>query len=68
MTDEFRRGDVVILRHGIPEDGIEPGTRAVVVDVHRHPRLAYEVEVVDQGSGETRWWGSVVPENLEPAT
>jgi hypothetical protein len=47
----FRQFEVVRLIDGIPEDGIAPGTLAVVVDVHesdptlRQPATAYELEI-----------------------
>lgn len=66
MVDRFSTFDVVVLRRGVPEEGIAPGTRAAVIDVHTEPSLAYEVEVVDEQSGKTLWWGPVGPEDVEP--
>ncbi|HEX8935940.1 MAG TPA: DUF4926 domain-containing protein, partial [Pseudonocardiaceae bacterium] len=60
--------DVVVLRRGVPEHGIEPGARAAIIDVHTEPTLAYEVEVVDEETGKTVWWGPVEPEDIEPAS
>lgn len=63
----FKAFDVVVLRRGIPDEGIAPGTRGVILEVHSSPKLAYEVEVADDATGETQWWGSVNHEDLEAA-
>lgn len=58
----YDRLDVVILRRGVPGEGIEPGTRAVVLDVHQND--AYEVEVVDDQTGATVWVGAIRADHL----
>jgi len=65
---EWKQFDVVSLRDGIPEAGVSPGTRAVILDVYDDPSRAYEVEVVDEQTGKTVWWGAVTPDKLEPFT
>lgn len=46
----------MVLRKGFPDKGSAPGTRAVILEVHSSPRLAYEAEVTDDATGETQWW------------
>ena len=57
---EFAPLELVELPEGIPEAGIEPGTVATVVAVHREPALEYEIEVTDEGGGR-RFLGTVPP-------
>lgn len=56
----FRPFDVVRLLSGLPEHGVPAGARAVVLDIHDHPHLALEVEVVDD-QGATIFVGAVDP-------
>ena len=67
MPGSFDLFDVVVLVKGVPEEGVPPGARAAIVDVHTDPTLAYEVEVVDEESGSTVWWGPVGPDDIRPA-
>jgi len=60
--------DVVSLREGLPHCGLPPGTRAVVLDVYDQPAPAYEVEVVEEGTGRTLWWGSVDAGSVDPVS
>lgn len=54
----IRLFDVVRLPAGLPDHGLPPGTRAVVVDIHHEPYDAFEIEVVGDG-GETLFVGAV---------
>lgn len=57
--------DVVRIVEGIPEHGVPAGAQATVVQVHEHPSLAYEVEVVDD-QGRTLFSGAIDPAQVEP--
>lgn len=59
----FQQFDVVRLVHGVPDDGIPPGTEAVIVDVHADPP-GYEVEVTRDDDLYTTGVG---PDDIEPA-
>lgn len=63
MTD-FQPFEVVRLLSGVPEHGVPAGARAVVLEVHKDPYIALEVEVVD-GSGKTVFIGAVDPAQVE---
>lgn len=67
MVGRYELYDVVVLINGVPEVGVPPGARGAIVDVHTGPTLAYEVEVVDETSGSTVWWGPVGPDDIRPA-
>lgn len=56
--------DVVRIPAGIAEQGVPPEARAVVVEVHEDPHLAYEIEVVDE-DGMTLFIGAVDPAWVE---
>lgn len=64
-TTPLKPFDVVILPNGVPDEGVAPGTRAVIMEVHTVPSLAYEVEVADDLTGATTWWGSVRHEDVQ---
>lgn len=57
-AEQFQPCDVVVLPRGLPGAGVPAGSRAVVLEVHRAPSLAYEVEVSDD-DGRTLFAGSV---------
>jgi hypothetical protein len=61
---EFGPLELVQLPEGIPEAGIEPGTLATVVAVHRDPELTYEIEVSSEDGGR-RFLGTVPPSFLD---
>jgi hypothetical protein len=61
---EFGPLELVQLPEGIPEAGIEPGTLATVVAVHRDPELTYEIEVSSEDGGR-RFLGTVTPSFLD---
>lgn len=61
---ELKPLDVVRLRSGFPEHGVPAGARAVVLEIHTEPYLAYEVEVVDE-VGRTTFIGSVEAVQLD---
>jgi Domain of unknown function (DUF4926) len=48
----FKQYDVVKLVKGFPEDGVPPGTKAVVLEVLDKPQPHYEVEVVFDDDGQ----------------
>jgi Domain of unknown function (DUF4926) len=59
----FQQFEVVRLVRGVPDDGIPPGTRAVILDVYDDPP-GYEVEVtMDDHDGYTM---GVSPEDVVP--
>lgn len=62
---EYQQFDVVKLVNGVPEDGIEPGTTAVILDVFDGPNPHYEVEVTGTDSLYTM---GVAPDEIEPAS
>jgi len=66
VTTRLNPFDVVRFRKGLDDHGVAAGTRAVVLEVHEKPSLAYEVEVTDQ-DGRTVFFGAVAPDYLEPA-
>ena len=61
---EIQRFTVVRLLSGVSEHGVPPGARAVVLEWHTKPCLAYEVEVVDD-LGCTTFVGAVDPAQVE---
>jgi hypothetical protein len=61
----IKQFDTVRLKDGLPEEGLPPGTLAAVVEVYEVPTPGYEIEVVDD-SGQTRYLGSVRPDQVEP--
>jgi hypothetical protein len=62
----FKQFDTVRLKHGIPDEGVPPGALAAVLDVYEEPTPGYEIEVVGT-DGSTIFWGSVKPDQVEPA-
>jgi hypothetical protein len=64
-SDRYAPFDVVSLREGIPEAGLPSGTEAVVLDVYEEPIPAYEVEVVEAGTGRTLWSGAIDAEGVD---
>lgn len=62
---DYQQFDVVKLVNGVPEDGIAPGTIAVILDVFDGPNPHYEVEVTGTDSLYTM---GVAPEEIEPAS
>ena len=60
MTEPLRPFDVVRVPAGLPEYGVPAGARAVILEVHDDPHLAYEIEVVDD-DGRTVFTGAVDP-------
>ena len=64
MSDRLVPFDVVRIPAGIPEHGVPAGARAVVLEVHEDPYLAYEIEVVDD-DGRTFFTGAVDPTWVE---
>jgi Domain of unknown function (DUF4926) len=67
MTGRIEPLDVVVLTAGLPQHGVVAGSLAVVLEVHEHPHLAYEVEVVD-AEGRTIFLGAVDPAQVELRT
>lgn len=57
--------DEVTLPRGLPEAGVEPGARAVVIAVHTGREDPYEIEVSDVDGGR-RFLGTVRPDQVEP--
>ncbi|TCM48855.1 DUF4926 domain-containing protein [Kribbella sp. VKM Ac-2568] len=64
MTEHIEQFDTVRIPAGLPEHGVPEGALAVVLEVHRDPYLAYEIEVVDAG-GRTLFAGAVDPAWVE---
>jgi hypothetical protein len=62
---DYRQFDVVKLVNGVPEDGIGPGTIAVILDVFDGPNPHYEVEVTGTDSLYTM---GVAADEIEPAS
>jgi hypothetical protein len=58
----FQQFEVVRLVRGVPDDGIPPDTRAVILDVYDDPP-GYEVEVATDDDGYTM---GVSPEDVVP--
>lgn len=56
--------DVVRITAGLPQHGIAPGTRAVILEIHEDPYLAYEIEVVGD-DGHSLFIGAVDPAQVE---
>lgn len=61
---QFEPYDVVRVTAGLVEFGVPEGSRAVVLEVHEDPYLAYEIEVVDH-RGQTIFTGAVDPAQIE---
>lgn len=62
---DYQQFDVVKLVNGVPEDDIEPGRTAVILDVYDDgPVPSYEVEVTGTDSLYTM---GVTPDEIEPA-
>ncbi len=59
MTRPIAPFDVVVLSAGLPQHGLPPGTRAVVLEIHEEPYEALEIEVVGV-NGETLFSGNRV--------
>lgn len=57
--------DEVTVPGGLPEAGVEPGARAVIIAVHPDREDRYEIEVSDVDGGR-RFLGTVRPEQIEP--
>lgn len=64
MTFDLGPFDIVMLPGGLSEHGIPPMARAVILEVHYEPYLAYEVEVVDT-KGSTLFVGVVDPAQVQ---
>ncbi|MBM6403576.1 DUF4926 domain-containing protein [Phycicoccus sp. CSK15P-2] len=58
MTRPIAPFDVVVLPAGLPQFGVSPGSRAVVIEIHEDPYEAFEIEVVDE-NGQTLYSGAV---------
>jgi hypothetical protein len=58
MTRPIVPFDVVVLPAGLPQFGVPPGSRAVVIEIHQDPYEAFEIEVVDD-NGQTLYSGAV---------
>lgn len=61
--DRIEQYQLVRLVRGIPDEGIEPGTRAVVLEVFGED--AFEIEVADD-EGRTLYEGSVSRSDIDP--
>lgn len=61
--EAIKQYQIVRLVRGVPEEGIEPGTRAVVLEVFDDD--AFEIEVADD-QGRTLYEGSVSRNDIEP--
>jgi hypothetical protein len=59
----FSMFDVVVLAEDIPSMSLKGGMQGTVIEVHLHPRLAYEVEFCDD-NGATIATLSLYPEQL----
>jgi hypothetical protein len=57
--------DVVELVDDIPEHELAAGSAGTIVHVHQSPRLAYEVEFVDE-DGHTQALATVTPDQVRP--
>lgn len=57
--------DVVRITAWLPQHGVAPGTRAVILEIHEDPHLAYEIEVVGD-DGQSLFIGAVDPAQVEP--
>ena len=56
-------GQPVYLREPLPQIGLARGAQGAVVMVFTRPRLAYEVEFVDE-NGETRALTTLLPKQI----
>jgi hypothetical protein len=65
MRKQLSPFDVVRFRKSLDDHGIAAGARGVVLEVHKSPVLAYEVEVTDD-DGRTLFFGAVDPDYIEP--
>lgn len=61
---KFKEFDVVRLRKGLPEEGIDIGAPVVILAVEHSPYLHYEVEISDQ-DGRTLFQGALLPDDIE---
>lgn len=59
----FHMLDVVQLTRAHPDHALSAGATGTVVEILEHPRLAYEVEFLDEG-GEFLAELAVTPDNL----
>jgi hypothetical protein len=62
-VEKIKQYQMVRLVRGVPDEGIEPGTQAVVLEVFDED--AFEIEVAD-GEGRTLYEGSVSRSDIEP--
>ena len=60
-------GQPVYLREPLPQIGLSRGALGAVVMVLTRPRLAYEVEFVDE-NGETRALATLLPKQISWST
>jgi hypothetical protein len=56
----------VRLKDDLPADGLRRGDVGAIVHVFQHPRLAYEVEFVDE-RGQTVAHMTLLPDQVEAA-
>jgi hypothetical protein len=62
-VEAIKQYQMVRLVRGIPDEGIEPGTHAVVLEVFNDD--AFEIEIADN-QGRTLYEGSVSRRDIEP--
>lgn len=60
---DFSLFDVVSLQENLPQEGLIAGMKGVVVDMHKEPMVAYEVEFCDD-LGRTIAQLALLPEQL----
>ncbi|MBM7773968.1 hypothetical protein JOD54_004172 [Actinokineospora baliensis] len=61
----FELFDLVRIKQGRPDEGLQAGTCGTVVVVFDAPVPGYEIEVADE-NGRTLYLGSFAPDELEP--
>jgi Domain of unknown function (DUF4926) len=61
-VEKIKQYQLVRLVRGVPDEGIEPGTQAVVIEVFDDD--AFEIEVADD-EGRTLYEGSVSRSDIE---
>jgi hypothetical protein len=57
----------VRLRHDLPGEGLHEGDLGAIIHVFHEPRLAYEVEFVDE-TGRPRAQVTLLPDQIETAS
>jgi hypothetical protein len=62
-VEKIKQYQMVRLVRGVPDEGIGPGTQAVVLEVFDED--AFEIEVADD-EGRTLYEGSVSRSDIEP--